>query len=207
LGIPERQLLAAVHDVERVIDVERDLARRHRKRRTELVDQCRRHLHRFPAARHVLQPAHGRLRAQVGAALGTAADSQLQERVPSQPVEIVAVLVATADRQRARLDQLDKLMPDPPRVAAIGEAAGQTRADAKRALGLSQQKQAAVRGLAAALEIDCELLAVDSWKIEGKQSSFGHGGVALGVGTRSTRVATNCYAFPTTSATPLNNCL
>ena len=98
-------------------------------------------------------------------------------------------------------------MPDPPRVAAIGEAAGETRADAKRALGLSQQKQAAVRGLAAALEIDCELLAVDSWKIEGKQSSFGHGGVALGVGTRSTRVATNCYAFPTTSATPLNNCL
>src|SRR5690349_6071911 len=87
--------------------------------RTELIDQCRRHLHRFPAVRHVLQPAHGR---------------------------------------------------------------GETRADAKRALGLPQQKQAAVRGLAAALEIDCELLALNSCKIKGKQRNFGHGGVALGLG-------------------------
>jgi hypothetical protein len=98
-------------------------------------------------------------------------------------------------------------MLDPPRVAAIGEAAGETRADAKRAVGLPQQKQAAVRGLAAALEIDCELLALNSWKIEGKQRSFGSWWCGAGVGTRSTRLATNCYAFPTTSATPLNNCL
>jgi hypothetical protein len=101
---------------------------------------------------------------------------------PSQPVEIVAVLVAAADRQRARLDQLDQRMLDPARIATIGEAAGEPRADANRALSLPQQQQPSIRGLAAAIEIDCELLAADGWQIEGKQRSFGHGGVALGSG-------------------------
>jgi hypothetical protein len=42
VGVPERQLLAAVHDVERVVDVECDLGGRCWKRRAELVDQRRR---------------------------------------------------------------------------------------------------------------------------------------------------------------------
>ena len=131
VAIPEAELLAPVHDVERVVDVERDLGGRRRKRRAELVDQCRCQPNGLPAARHVLQPAHGRLRAKVAAALGTAADSQLQERVEPQPVEIVAVLVAAADRQHARLDQLVEPMLDPGWIATIGKAAGEPRADAK----------------------------------------------------------------------------
>jgi hypothetical protein len=119
-----------VHDVERVVDVERDLSRRRRKRGAELVDERRRQAHRLSAARHVLQPAHGRLRAQVGAALGAAADSQLQERVSSEPVEIVAILVAAADREYTRLDQLDQLMLDPGWIARVGKAVGEPRADA-----------------------------------------------------------------------------
>jgi hypothetical protein len=131
VGIPERQLLAAVHDVERVVDVERDLGGRCRKRRAELVDQRRRQPRRLPAARHVLQPAHGRLRAQLGAALGAAADGQLQQRVVSEPVEIDAVLVAAADRERARLDHLDERMGDPGWIATVGEAFGEPGTDAK----------------------------------------------------------------------------
>lgn len=199
VGIPEAELLAAVHDVGRVVDVERDLGGRRRKRGAELVDQGCRQPHRLPAARHVLQPAHGRLRAQLAAALRAAADRQLQERVLPQPVEIVAVLVAAADRQRAGLDQLDERMLDPGWITAIGQAGGEPRADAGCALGLAQQQEAAVRGLVAAIEIDCELLAADGWKIEGKQRSFGHGGVAPRFGREALvwqRIATRSQRPP-----------
>ena len=172
---------------------------RRRKRGAELVDQGRRHPHGLPAARHVLQPAHGRLRAQVAAALRAAADGQLQERVLPQPVEIVAVLVAAADRQRTGLDQLDERMLDPGRIAAIRKAVSEPCADAGCALGLAQEQEAAVRGLVAAVEIDCELLAADGWQIERKQRSFGHGGVALRFGREALvwqRIATRYQGPP-----------
>ena len=46
-------------------------------------------------------------------------------------------------------------MLDPAWIATIGEAAGEPRADAKLTLGLAQQQQAAVRGLAAAATGTC----------------------------------------------------
>jgi hypothetical protein len=55
---------------------------------------------------------------------------------------------------------------NPGRVATIGEAVGEPGADAAGALGLAQQQQAAVRGLVAALEINCELLAMNGWQVE-----------------------------------------
>lgn len=41
-------------------------------------------------------------------------------------------------------------------------------ANPKLALRPSQQQQTAIRGLIAAVKINCELLAPDRWKIEGK---------------------------------------
>jgi hypothetical protein len=90
-------------------------------------------------------------------------------------------------------------MGDPGWIAPIKEAASEPHTDAKCAFGLAQQEQATVRGLAAAIEIDCELLAADGWKIEGKQRSFGHGGVALGSGREALlwqRIATRSQRPP-----------
>ena len=42
--------------------------------------------------------------------------------------------------------------------------------------GLPQQQKAGVRGLVAAVKIDCEFLAADGWQIEGKRRIVGHGG-------------------------------
>ena len=39
-----------------------------------------------------------------------------------------------------------------------------------------QQQQTAIRGLVAAVKINCEFLAPDRWQVEGKQCSVGHGG-------------------------------
>jgi hypothetical protein len=54
------------------------------------------------------------------------------------------------------------------------------RWEPKLPLDLAQQKQAPVRGLAAAFEINCELLAPDGWQVEGEGLIVGHGGVAFG---------------------------
>jgi hypothetical protein len=71
-------------------------------------------------------------------------------------------------------------MGDPGWIAPIKEAASEPHTDAKCAFGLAQQEQATVRGLAAAIEIDCELLAMDGWQVERERLIVVHCGVALG---------------------------
>jgi hypothetical protein len=146
----------------------------------ELVDEGGGESHRLGPARHVLQTADRRLRAQRRTALGCTADGHLQQRIVLEAVEVVAVLVAAADRQHAHLDQLHERMLDAGGIAQVADAAGKPRADAKTSLRLAQQQQTPVGGLIAACEIDCELLARDGWKIEGKKRIVIHGGVACG---------------------------
>jgi hypothetical protein len=45
-----------------------------------------------------------------------------------------------------------------------------------RALRLSQQQNATIGGLVAALKINCEFLAADRWKVESKKLIVVHGG-------------------------------
>jgi hypothetical protein len=46
---------------------------------------------------------------------------------------------------------------------------------------LSQQQQTAIRRLIAASKINCEFLAPDRWKVEGKQRIVAHGGCGGGL--------------------------
>src|SRR5262249_61659609 len=48
-------------------------------------------------------------------------------------------------------------------------------------LRLSQQQQTAMRRLIAASKINCEFLAPDRWKLEGKQRIVAHGGCGGGL--------------------------
>ncbi len=54
-------------------------------------------------------------------------------------------------------------VPDAGLVAPVGHGVGQPPAHAKPPLSLAQQEQTSVGGLVAALEINCELLALDGW--------------------------------------------
>src|SRR5262249_61257952 len=49
------------------------------------------------------------------------------------------------------------------------------------ALRRSQQQQTAIRRLIAASKINCEFLAPDRWKVEGKQRIVAHGGCGGGL--------------------------
>ena len=63
MGVPERQLLAAMHFIDGVVDVEDGVLGGGGKAYAELICKRRRQARRFDFRRHVLQPAHGRLRA------------------------------------------------------------------------------------------------------------------------------------------------
>ena len=70
----------------------------------------------------------------------------------------------------------------------------------ERWLGQCVRHFPAVGGLIAAVEIDCELLGVDGWQIEGKRRSVDHGcGVPLR--RKHARLSTVCYAISTAYGT------
>jgi hypothetical protein len=61
VGIPERQLLAAMHRIDAIVNVQRDGLGWTRKAGAELVDERCGQARRLDPRWHVLQPAHGRL--------------------------------------------------------------------------------------------------------------------------------------------------
>ena len=98
----------------------------------------------------------------------------------AQPIEVVGVLVPAADREHTRLQQIDQRVVDAGRIAPVADSAGQPTGNPEAALGRPQQQQTAVRGLVAAVEIDCEFLTRDGWQIEREQPIVGHGGCGSG---------------------------
>ena len=86
----------------------------------------------------VLEPAHGRLRAQVRPALGRPADRHLERRVGAQRVAVVGVRVAGRDQQHPEADHLGQGVVHPLRRPRVLEAARQALGDPEPALDLGQ---------------------------------------------------------------------
>ena len=178
MRVPERQLLAAMRRTERIVDIE-DLLLARLDRRAGLVDQSGGEPRRLGLARRILQTADRRLRGQRRAALRTAPDRDLHQRIMPQPVEVDGILVAARDCADARHHHFEHRMPDAVRIAVIRHRFGKPPAHPELALRLSQQQQTSVGRLVAALKISCEFLASNRWKVEGKRSSVGHGGCGV----------------------------
>ena len=108
MGVEQRQLLAAVHPVLGVVDVEQDALGYLVEAVAEQLDHGRHHAFERGRAGQVLQPADGRLRTQIIATLGQAADRHLEGRVGFERVAIIAVGIARRDQQAAIKDHLGK---------------------------------------------------------------------------------------------------
>jgi len=177
--IPERQLLAAVSGVEGVVDIE-DVAVARRHGACEMIDERTGEPRRVRLRRRILEAADGRLRGERAARFRAAADRHLHRWIVAQRVVVDAVLVAAADADDARADDLAQLMDEARRVAPVAQSRCHPRDDAEPLLGSPEQQHAGVRRLVATVEIDCELLPGDGWQIEGKRDSLRHGrGVPL----------------------------
>ena len=145
VGVEQAKLLAAVHGVERVVDVEHDPARHLAEALAVVLHHGLPHAQQGVPVRQVLRPRHGRLRAQ-GGIFGQPLHRQLEQRVGAQAVGVVAVLVAGSDHQHAKADDLVETVPDAHRRPRVVDAGGKTPRDPQPPLDLPQHQQAAVGG-------------------------------------------------------------
>ena len=144
MGIDQRELLVTMNDIHRIIDVERHRGGRgwvagaveidHDPHQPDQVAQCRR----------VLPARDGRLRAQIGAAVGQPATGQLERRVQAQPVEIVAIFVAAGDGEDPGAQDIGQQMGDPALIAFVRDHCGEPLGDAQPPLRLGEQHDPAV---------------------------------------------------------------
>jgi hypothetical protein len=112
--------------------------------RAGLIDKSRGEPRRLRLARRILQTADRRLRGQWRAALRTAPDRDLHQRVMPQPVEVDGILVATRDRTGARHHHFEHRVPDAARIAVIWHRIGKPPAHPKLAFRAPQQQQTPV---------------------------------------------------------------
>ena len=179
IGVEQRELLAAVDPVLGVVDIEQDAPRHLLEAVAEQLDHRRHHALERGRAGQVLQPADGRLRAQIVAALGQSSDRHLEGRIGFQRVAVVAVGIARRDQQRAVANHLGQPMPHPFRLARVLDAIGQAFGDPQPLLDRRQQQYPGVRGQPAAVEPDMHRLARDRWQTRQNPRTFVHGGREL----------------------------
>jgi hypothetical protein len=94
------------------------------------------------------------------AALWTTPNSELHQRIMAQPIEVVGILVAAGDRRHPRHQHFEHRMSDATLIAPIRHGVRKPPAYTDQALRLSQQQEAAIGGLVAAVKINCEFLSV-----------------------------------------------
>jgi len=144
-----------------IVDVEHDPPRHLGEAVAEQLDHRHHHAFERHAAGQVLQPAHGRLRAQIGGALGQPADRHLEGRIGAQRVAVVGVLVAGRDEQRPEADHLREPVLHPLGRPRVLEAARQALGNVEASLDLGEHQHPAVRGQAPGVERDLHRLAGD----------------------------------------------
>jgi len=79
----------------------------------------------------------------------------------------------------------------PARIASLRHRFRKPPTHPELALRLPQQQQTTIRRLIAAGKINCEFLALDRWKVEGKQGIVVHGGCGGGLMHIAIRVNTD----------------
>ena len=94
MGVEQRQLLVAVHDIAGVVDIQNDRDRLAFVRRHPLIDKRVGEADRILQRRRVLQPRQRRLRTQVRAAFRQTPASKLERRIGAQTIQIVRVFIA-----------------------------------------------------------------------------------------------------------------
>ena len=150
-----------MHKVAGVVDIERNFIGDAGVAVAKGVDHPQFHPRQHPPVHRVLQPGERRLRRQPDISVGTLVAGHLQHRVVAQCIEIVAVLMPAGDGDHARLDDGGIRVNHPPRIARIGDAGGQKRAQLPATPGFAQQQCPAIRGHRPASESCVDIEAID----------------------------------------------
>ena len=176
MRVEQRELLCAMHDIDGVVDIQRDLARRAGVAGAIEIDHGVAHGRHLVPGRRILPARHGWLRAQILAAVRQAPTGQLEAGIAAQVIEIVAVLIAAGDGEDAGAQDVGDAMCDEIGIARVGDQSGQLVGDAKAPLGGGEKHHPAIGGEAPAIERGDDFLARNGWEMERQEAIFGHGG-------------------------------
>lgn len=164
MAVPEGELLAAMDDIDRLIDIERHRDRRRGIARAVEIDERACQPHQFSRRRRILSAAHRWLACQADHAAGQFAERQLEPRIVTQTVEIIGILITAGDRQHASPQDVAEVMNNPALVARIGYALDKPFRNAKLSLHLRQQQYATIGCQPPAVEGGSHFLAANRWE-------------------------------------------
>ena len=143
VGVEQPQLLAAVHRVERVVDIERDPFGNLGERLAIEVDHRATHPQQRANVRQVLQSRDRRLRAEF-AIRRRQIERHLEHRIAAQGIGVDPVLVAGADHQQPKPDDIRQAVGDLLGRPRINHARGQPIRDPKPLFDFAQRQNAAI---------------------------------------------------------------
>lgn len=146
MGVEQRELLGPMNKIDRIVDVQHDPGGHAGVAVAKGVDHPQPHARQHAPRDRVLEPRERRLRGQPDIRIGFLVAGDLQGRVMAQHIEVVAVLMPAGDGDHPRSDHRLVRVDHPRRIARIGDAGRQQRAQPARPSRLAQQQRAAVRG-------------------------------------------------------------
>jgi len=158
MGVEQRQLLAAVNGVERIVDVEGDPLGNRSERSAIQFDHGAAHPHERAHVRQVFQSRDRRLRAEF-AVRRREIERHLEHRIAAQAIGVDPVLVAGGDHQQPKPDDLGKAVGDLVGIARIDQAGGEPIGDPKPLFDRPQRQDAAIRRQQSAVELHLDPLA------------------------------------------------
>ena len=176
MAIEQRELLVAMHDIDCVVDIQRDRARRAGGAGAVNVDHRVAQAHHFAQIGSIFPARDGCRRAPIGAAVGQPSAGQLEAGIAAQMIEIVGILVTAGNRQHAGTQDVGHAVRHHGLIAPIGNQRRQTIGNPNPPLNRRQQHHPAIRCQTPAVKCGSELLAADRWKRERRNGSVGHGG-------------------------------
>ena len=166
MGVEQRKLLIAMRHVAGVVDVEGDGGRRAGVAATIEVDHGVGHAHHLAQGGHVLPTRHGRLGAQIIAAVRQATTGHFEPGVGAQEIEVVGIFVAAGDGKHPGPQDIADAVRHQRRVARVRDQARECVRYPEFPLRRAEQHDAAVRGDASAIKGGHHLLAANGRKAE-----------------------------------------
>jgi hypothetical protein len=144
MRVEQTQLLAAMHRVERVVEIERYAPGNLVKRLAIETHHGAAQAQQGARIGQVFQPRDRWLRTQF-AIRRQKIERHLEHGIAAQPIGVVAVLVARRDHQQTKAHNSGERVRDLVRRARVDEAGGHPIGDAKALLDLAQSQNPAIR--------------------------------------------------------------
>ena len=139
--------------VERVINIERDPFGNLGKGLAIQVDHGAAHPQQGANVRQILQPRDRRLRTQLPIGRRQI-ERHLEHGIAAKRIGVVAILVAGADHQKPKTNDVSQAVRDLIGRARINHAGGEPIGDPKPLFDFAQRQNAAIRGQQAAIKFD-----------------------------------------------------